>query len=157
MKERVQHAIFIFLAIGALASVLLLRMQKQATLPLETVVSDAVLRSDKAQIPVTIADTDIQREQGLSGIRVLPENMGKLFVFERSGKYGFWMKDMHFDLDIIWLDEHLNIVDITPNITPNTYPNVFYPAADAMYVLETNAGFAQKHGLSIGDVFTLEE
>jgi len=48
-----------------------------------------------------------------------------LFVFEEPKIRSFWMKDMSFPIDIIWVDEGLEIVGIEKRISPNTYPKTF--------------------------------
>jgi uncharacterized membrane protein (UPF0127 family) len=96
---------------------------------------------------LTLAQTPAEQEQGLSGTASLPANTGKLFVFEHPDMYGFWMKDMNYAIDIIWFDENLKIVGIAKNTTPKTYPNVFYPNKNSQYVLEINAGDAEKLNL----------
>lgn len=103
-----------------------------------------------ATIAADIADTEQLREQGLSGRTSLSEGKGMLFLFEAPGRYGFWMKDMRFSLDIIWAAPDGTIVSIDHNLSPNTYPQVFYPAAPAQYVLEVPAGFAAKHAIVPG-------
>ena len=74
-----------------------------------------------------------------------------IFVFDKSYKYSFWMKDMLFPIDIIWIGEDFSVVDITENAEPNSYPNLFTPREEALYVLEVNAGFSNEKGLKIGD------
>ena len=85
-------------------------------------------------------DTRESREQGLSHACSFDKKEGMLFKFEEKGTYGFWMKDMDFALDIIWLDENLKVIDKIENLSPNTYPNVYYPKSEALYVLEVMAG-----------------
>ncbi len=102
------------------------------------------------EIRVALADTPRERQQGLSGKESLPEGEGLLFVFDTPGKYGFWMKDMHFPIDIIWLDERGTIVHVEKNVAPETYPTVFMPQMQALYVLEISAGFADMRGVSEG-------
>jgi len=69
-----------------------------------------------------------------------------LFVFDRSEEQCFWMKEMRFSLDMIWLDEEKKIIKINRDVSPETYPNQFC-TDNTRYVLEFNAGFADKHGL----------
>ncbi len=78
-----------------------------------------------------------------------------LFVFDEPGKHGIWMKDMRFPLDIIWIDNNLRIVDIKKNISPDTFPEVFEPKSDATFVVEVNAGFAERNDLMIGSELVL--
>ena len=73
-----------------------------------------------------------------------------LFVFDRDGNYGFWMKDMKFPIDIIFADAQKKIIMIYHNVQPDSYPKVFYPNAPARYVLETPAGFADLNKINIG-------
>jgi uncharacterized membrane protein (UPF0127 family) len=147
MDTRVQHAICILLATGALFGVLFMRSHQ----------THPVLHGGSTPIVVSIADTPQAREHGLSDTPSLAKNTGKLFVFETPGRYGFWMKDMHYALDLVWLDSTLRIVDITPSVSPDTYPQVFYPSTDVFYVLEINAGEASLSELAIGTQLTLQK
>ncbi|MBI1974619.1 MAG: DUF192 domain-containing protein [Candidatus Zambryskibacteria bacterium] len=106
--------------------------------------------SDKI-FKVEVADTDAKRVQGLSGRDNLPEDSGMLFVFDKPGAYGFWMKDMKFSLDIAWLGQNKEILWIERAVSPDTYPQVFYSPRDTLYVLEIPAGSFEKLGVDIGD------
>lgn len=102
-------------------------------------------------LDITLADTAAKREQGLSSTPSLATSSGMLFVFSKPGRYPFWMKDMNYSLDIIWIGRDHKIVDITKNLSPNTYPESIAPIRDTLYVLEINAGLAGKYNLKIGD------
>ncbi len=101
-------------------------------------------------IKVFLADTETSREQGLSDILSLPNGEGALFVFDTPGKYGFWMKDMHFPIDLIWISADKTIAGVTKNVLPSSYPFVFMPPRDISYVLEMNAGSVTSFGLKTG-------
>lgn len=105
---------------------------------------------------VEIADTPEKQEKGLSGRDSLDENAGMLFVFQDNAP-GFWMKDMKFPLDFIWINAGGEIVEILPNIDPSTYPQVYEPLEPVKYVLEVNAGAAEANGLAVGDTLTQGE
>ena len=107
------------------------------------------------KIVAEIANTEEKRERGLSGRKNLPEDTGMIFIFEIPTRYSFWMKDMRFPLDIIWIDENKKIVAISENISPSTYPNSFSPTDPVKYVLEVNAGWAEKNGVEVGDFIEL--
>lgn len=107
------------------------------------------------EIVVTKADTPALHEQGLSGREKLGHNEGMLFVFTESRPYGFWMKDMHFAIDIIWFDENHRIVDMWEHADPVSYPEVFTPRTSAQFVLEVPAGFFAGHNLKVGDSFEI--
>ena len=100
---------------------------------------------------VEVADTAKLLEKGLSGHRSIKNDEGMLFVFQRPDKYGFWMKDMLFSIDILWIDSNLKIVHIEKSLRPETYPKIFYPSSVALYVLELKAGEVQNLNLKIGD------
>lgn len=102
-------------------------------------------------LEVKLATNPYEREQGLSGRISIKENEGMLFVFPTPGKYNFWMKEMNFPIDIIWLDRDFHIIYIKKNIPPSSYPESFGPEKDSMYVLEVLAGFSEKNNLHLGD------
>ncbi len=101
-------------------------------------------------IKIEIADSDAEHERGLSGRESLALNAGLLFVFETPSTYGFWMKNMNFPIDMIWIDSDYKIITIKENVEPDSYPNIFKPRAPAKYVLEVNSGFVKQYGLKEG-------
>jgi len=105
-----------------------------------------------------VAATPALRQQGLSGHAPLQENEGMLFVYQEDedGMQGFWMKDMLFPIDIIWIDTEGRVITIAKNIQPESYPEVFYPARAAQYVLEVQAGFADAHAIAEGTKVVVE-
>ncbi len=102
-------------------------------------------------IQIEIADTNTERTQGLSDRASLPQDTGLLFIFPSPTTPGFWMKDMRFSIDIIWLDENWKIIGIEKNLAPESYPKLFYPPSPIKYVLEVNAGFSDKNNLKVGE------
>lgn len=106
-------------------------------------------------IHVSIADTRAMRALGLGGRAGLAYNEGMLFVFPRDDRYSFWMKDMLFPVDILWLAADGRVVYMVQRVDPNTYPKTFTPDATARYVLELPSGYAGKHGVAIGDLVQL--
>jgi len=103
-------------------------------------------------IKVSIANTKDARARGLGGINSLASDEGMLFSFETDGKYQFWMRDMLFPIDILWLDSDGRVVDMRENASPYTYPEVFTPNLTARYVLELPAGFARDNNVGLGDI-----
>ncbi|MEK7610284.1 MAG: DUF192 domain-containing protein [Patescibacteria group bacterium] len=103
------------------------------------------------KITVETATTPAARERGLSGRDQLAIGGGMLFVFPALEQPAFWMKDMNFPLDIIWLNDNWQIVHITPNLSPASYPNTVSPPTPIKYVLEINAGLIERFGLKVGD------
>jgi len=103
------------------------------------------------ELNLEVMRTSEERSRGLSQKELLAENAGMLFIFENPGVPGFWMKDMNFSIDIIWIGSDKQILDITESVSPETYPKVFKPKAQIQYVLEVNAGWVDEHNISIGD------
>jgi uncharacterized protein len=107
-------------------------------------------------IYVDIAQTQEQRNQGLSDRLSLPQNRGMLFLFDKTGNYPFWMNKMNFNLDFIYFDNN-EVVDIIKNIP---YPiNGETPASvksekQFNKLLEINAGVADLLKIKIGDQVT---
>lgn len=105
---------------------------------------------------IEYAETNAAREKGLGGRASIPKNYGMLFIFPKPNYYGFWMKDTLVPLDIFWLDNKGRVVYIARDVATSSFPNVFYPSAPALYVLETDAGFAQMHNIATGTPLLLK-
>ena len=111
-----------------------------------------VTTSTGEKIPVEVADTPKKRSLGLGKRPSLKKGWGMLFVFEERKPHRFWMKDMQFPLDIIWLDNH-RIVHINHNAKPNSSenePEVMTSPVPVNFVLEIAAGRAAKLRLKTG-------
>jgi uncharacterized membrane protein (UPF0127 family) len=101
-----------------------------------------------------ISDTPALQELGLSYRTSIAPDFAMLFVFDTPSTYQFWMKDMNFPLDIIWLNASKHIVYIQKNLSPNTYPQSYGPSTPAQYVIEVASGTAERIGLKVGDPVT---
>lgn len=106
-------------------------------------------------ISIELARTSSARAAGLSGRTSLAETEGMLFVFPSLGRYGFWMKNMNFDLDLIWFDETATVIGLTEGASKDSYPQIFYPPAEIKYVLEVPTGWSRRHNLAPGDQLSL--
>lgn len=105
-------------------------------------------------VVVELADTPQKRERGLSGRNSLAPNTGMLFTFPKAEKQTFWMKDMRFALDFIWIHDH-QVVGINENVLPpsqtNSRPVIVPSNVPIDMVLEVPAGFVGEHGIKNGD------
>lgn len=101
---------------------------------------------------LALADTPTLRMRGLSEVTTLDPFDGMIFVFDREGEYSFWMKDMLFPIDIVWLNKDMEIVLIHEHIQPETFPESFGGEVVSQYVIEFPAGFVESVGLEIGDI-----
>ncbi len=106
--------------------------------------------------PVELALTGEQQAQGLSGRAELAAGAGMLFVWNQESHRSFWMPDMNFPLDMVWLNGDCAVTHITHNAPPQApgqsqadLPR--YTVDQVQYVLEINAGEAAQHGIKVGD------
>lgn len=93
-----------------------------------------------------------ERAKGLSGRVGLKENEGMFFVFPKEGLHGFWMKDMLFPIDILWLNKERKVVYIVENVKPNSYPKIYYPDKPALFVVELPIYTVSKTKVKVGDI-----
>lgn len=117
-------------------------------------------------LKVEVADTKEKRTQGLSGRATPPESgHGMLFDFgvpDANSLNPFWMKDMHFAIDVIWINDGV-VAQIDKNLpapedgTKDSDLPLYYPDNPTDYVVELAAGEADKLGINIGDVVVLSE
>lgn len=116
--------------------------------------AEVIFKTEKGEVKflAEVADNTIKRTRGLSGKESLGEKEGMLFVYEIAGKPGFWMKEMNFPIDIIWIKGE-EVVGITEKISPESYKEkkVFYPEAAVDKILEIKAGETEKNNIKAGD------
>lgn len=105
------------------------------------------------KLSLIVADSFPKLMLGLMHMRSIKESEGMLFVFSRNAHHGIWMRNMLFPIDIIWLDEKFEVVDIVENAKPchgllgcTTY----MPMSPARYVLELKAGASKRLGIKKG-------
>jgi uncharacterized membrane protein (UPF0127 family) len=111
---------------------------------------------DKHDFAVELATTSAQQQLGLSGRASMPKNQGMLFIFQTANRYPFWMKDMKFNLDMIFINNN-KIVSIFQNVPApkNAKLPTYAPSSPANEVLELNAGIAKADGFKKGDTVTV--
>ncbi len=112
--------------------------------------STITISAPSGSIRTLVSDDPALRERGLSGRESLDADQGMLFIFDEEGSYGFWMKDMNFSLDLVWIDGQKRVVGVTEDVSPETYPKSFYPLEPVRYVLELNSGQAKIFGIKQG-------
>ena len=105
-----------------------------------------------------LAVTPAERARGLMFRDRLDADRGMLFVFPRLDFWSFWMKNTKIPLDMIWLNERREVVSMATRVPPCTTPHcpTYPPLQKALYVLEIQAGLAEKWGLKAGDVLQFE-
>jgi len=106
------------------------------------------LRLPRGTYHLETATTAAEQEKGLGGRAGMPASQGMLFIFANQADQCFWMKDMHFPLDIIWTDSAKRVTHIEHGLSPATYPQQY--CAAGQYVIELNAGTVAKNGVRTG-------
>lgn len=104
----------------------------------------------RGRILVEKAQTLEERQIGLSGRGSLGPDRGMLFIFEKDQAGCFWMKDTVIPLDMIWLDSEKRVTNIKYNALPDSDPESYCPQNKATFVLELNAGQAERYGIVDG-------
>lgn len=110
--------------------------------------STRTLYGARGHYTLEVVSTAAAQEQGLGGRASLGDHAGMLFKFGTVGDRCFWMKDMRFPLDIVWVDGWHKITRVQPNLSPKTYPAVY--CAQARDVIELAAGTAAANGWQVG-------
>lgn len=107
---------------------------------------------------VEIASDESTRSKGLMFREFMPEDEGMLFIFPHLQRTPFWMKNTLIPLDIIWMDHTRRIVHVEKAAQPCTEDPCrhYRPAAEALYVLELNAGETDKSTIKVGDQMTFK-
>jgi len=117
----------------------------------------AIIDNHQFQLLITI--TTLDKEVGLSKYKSIPLNQGMIFSFGAADYYPFWMKNMTFAIDIIYLKNN-KIVSIFQNVKPpgssSESPPIYRPSQPADTVLEINAGLSKKYNFKNGDQIKYE-
>ena|SRR3989338_1441751 len=116
--------------------------------------SKEICVENKTCFSIEVADSLDERKIGLSDKNSIEENEGMLFIFQQEEIPGFWMKDMGFPIDIVWIDKNMKITGIEKSLEPCEEGKecpVFYPSRNIMYVLEISSGLSDKYGFEEGD------
>ncbi|MEI6237530.1 MAG: DUF192 domain-containing protein [Candidatus Saccharibacteria bacterium] len=102
-----------------------------------------------------VADTVAAREKGLGYRDNLPKNQGMLFNFKQDGDWHIWMANMHFNIDIAWLNKEGKIIHIKTNAEPGSYPEAYHTETPSWYVIETPAKSFENLKINEGDIIEI--
>jgi len=109
------------------------------------------------KVNLFVADTPELRQKGLMHRDKLDENSGMVFIFEKKEPVAFWMKNVKFPLDLVFISNN-KIVKINKNVPICTSENCpIYPCYIPVdTVIEFNAGFCEKHNIQPGQYITIK-
>ena len=140
MKKYFYLIIFLVLIAGALISLYFIYRPHKTKIKINNQIFN---------IEVVKSTYDI--EKGLSGREKIADNQGMLFEFKDYDIRNFWMKDMKFPLDILFIDNEI-IKEITTLLKPENGTTPSYTSQNKVnYVLELNAGAINKYKISVGN------
>lgn len=101
---------------------------------------------------VEIADDAQERAQGLMFRKTLDIGAGMLFVYDSPHQVAFWMKNTLVPLDMIFADMTGRVTRVHANAVPGDLTPI--DGGDGVaFVLEINAGLAEKLGITPGAEF----
>jgi len=109
-------------------------------------------------IEVEVAKTLRELEKGLMYRESLDENKGMLFIFWQEEELDFWMLNMKFPIDMIFINKNMTIVNVVKNAQPCPKEpcDIYKSVRPAIYVIEVNAGYASEHGVVEGQKIEFE-
>ena len=152
MKTRLIIGIIVVVIVVIVAVVLVNLVTKTLSLPFTTPKATATI--DGHTFHITVVKTEKDQEIGLSNRSSLPKNEGMLFPFPKPDYYAFWMRNMKFPIDIIYI-ANKKIVTIYSDVAAPTNSNVpliiYKPNQPADTVLEINAGLVSQYHFKTGD------
>lgn len=105
------------------------------------------------ELEAEVADTPEKLFVGLAFREALPANGGLLYIFESTGHNHFWTKGYRFPVDVMWVDESHHIVGLKENVAPcqeDDCPKYSSSPEAVRYAIQTEAGFIQREGITIG-------
>ena len=112
---------------------------------------DAWVEIDRVRVAVELARTPEEQRRGLSGRDGLGWGEGMLFLYRDAGFQQFWMIDMRFPIDMVWIRDgrivgiHHRVPPPADGTPPDALPR-YAPGELVDAVLEVPAGFAQASG-----------
>ena len=143
---------------GLLASIILVLILLIVSLPFlkpKNELSKLTVLTAKGEIAfdVEIADSGIKRTIGLMNRTSLPQSSGMLFIFGSEDTVSFWMKNTLIPLDMIFISEKWEILNIKKKAQPCKVLDCETYSSDqpVKYVLEINGGLSDKFGIKEGD------
>ncbi len=105
------------------------------------------------EIEVEVADTPEKLLFGLAFQESLPPNGGMIYIFESTGTHQVTTKAYRFPVDMMWVDESHHIVSIMENVAPcpqDSCPWYSSKPQAVRYLIQTEAGFVKRQGLTTG-------
>lgn len=105
-------------------------------------------------VKLEVAGNFFTRTRGLMFRDPLKEDEGMLFLFPTERKHGFWNLNVSFDIDIVWLDSQMNVVDVAQGVKAGSL-KVVKPKGKSLYAIELKSGMSEKFQIKQGQRINL--
>tara|TARA_B100001964_G_C13894449_1_gene448760 strand:+ start:189 stop:608 length:420 start_codon:yes stop_codon:yes gene_type:complete len=103
---------------------------------------------------VKIAENPSEWKIGLSDTANLEEKEGMLFIFPILAERSFYMKNMNFAIDLLWIKDNI-IVGMEKNMLPDNGEKYYDSVEEIDMVLELKAGSIDNYNLNIGNIIKI--
>jgi uncharacterized protein len=124
--------------------------ESHATEAFATGTVEIISGANRHKFVTEIASSAAQRSQGLMGRKSLPLNTGMLFIFEKTGPIKMWMKNTYISLDMIFVSDNGQIINIAAKTEPHS-TRILSSNGPAKMVLEVRGGTASRLNINVGD------
>ena len=116
--------------------------------------TDRVIRIQGRAFNAEVAANAAEFQKGLGGRPCIKSNQALVFAFTKPGQYPFWMKDMKFPLDFVWVGQDDKVAATLVDVKPSTYPKQFANSANhpAKYVIELPADSVKQLNIVLGTI-----
>lgn len=151
-RSNLNAVLFVFAGVLVLIALIIYSVLSQSS-------NDALIKVTIGQTSILVEEAITPQEKvlGLGGREYLAQDHGMLFRFATPEKSTFWMKNMRFALDFIWINNE-KVVDLSENVaapgaaTTDDQLSLINPNFEANAVVEVNAGFVKRNQIVIGDI-----
>jgi uncharacterized membrane protein (UPF0127 family) len=126
------------------------------TATLEDLYTREVKLPNGARFRAEVVTKKFDMTRGMMFRDSLAPDRGMLFIHGEPGQYPYFMYQVRIPLDLIWMDQNRLVSEIVSDVQPcksesaRQCPEVGGNRR-ALFVLELNAGMANKNGLKLGD------
>jgi len=142
-------ALLLFAFLASAAGVRAQEAGSPMILPVDPAPLVASTDDGEVRFQIEVADTPEERSRGLMFRERMPDNQGMLFVFPQSLPVGFWMKNTILPLDLLFVSDKGEVRAVLQGVPFST--ETISPGEAVRFVLELNAGTAEREGIAVGD------
>jgi|JI10StandDraft_1071094.scaffolds.fasta_scaffold266722_1 uncharacterized membrane protein (UPF0127 family) len=146
----------VFILLTALAGgYLYISSRPKATSPMPTVT--ATIGSGTYTLFAPRNEAELER--GLAAYDSITDSQGMIFRGLPEGIQTIWMKDMKFDIDVLWVNSDNQIIYIVQGMSRTSYPQQFHNpvGSPSAYVIELPAEATLTHSITIGQTVSIQD